>query len=292
MFGAESSLDGDCGFKHSTPIHSRRRSHDRKKTPLFGNDDNNNDDHQGRNLYQKSSLERQNSTDEIAGINHKLESSGSFIEELRRKKKNEQGLLKEKENEKSRTLNFPHLEQPVAGMDGLTLDDVEPVSTKDFVPSIKRNGITVASSKAGHNSAKYHGHDTNNRTTLHTLLQAFPTLDRSTKYHDSVTPITIETAVDLKTLIFGSAKLCFNAEWRRQGFYFSTHHGLEYGLVQEKGGPCGLLASVQAWVLCYLLLKSSETSKPNIVYIQKFVYIDLSKIIYINYIESRLISPL
>ncbi|XP_066912043.1 probable ubiquitin carboxyl-terminal hydrolase MINDY-4 [Clytia hemisphaerica] len=87
------------------------------------------------------------------------------------------------------------------------------------------------------------------------------TFDRSAKYHDDVKSITLETAIELKTLIFGNPKSSFNPEWRRQGFYFSTHPDLEYGLMQEKGGPCGLLASVQAWILRYLLF--NENGKQN-----------------------------
>ena len=260
MIGRESTLDADT-IKHSTPIHSRRRSHDKKKSPLFGNDENTDHTTKGRDLCRKPSLERQNNTNSQTPLRRDtLESSGSFIEDLRRRKKEEEGLLKEKENENSKTIFPLHLQQqPLTRMDSLTLDDIDPVAT-EIIPSIKKKGIATAVTTNAHNSAKCHGSDVTNRTTLLTLIQTSPAMDRSAKYHDSATPITLETAVDLKTLIFGSAKLCFSVEWRRQGFYFSAHQGLEYGLVQEKGGPCGLLASVQAWVLCYLL-KSSKTSK-------------------------------
>lgn len=38
----------------------------------------------------------------------------------------------------------------------------------------------------------------------------------------------------------------------KQGFFFSTVAGLEYGFVQTQGGPCGILAAVQAQFLAAL----------------------------------------
>ncbi|KAJ3292146.1 hypothetical protein HDU79_001717 [Rhizoclosmatium sp. JEL0117] len=49
------------------------------------------------------------------------------------------------------------------------------------------------------------------------------------------------------------ARSSFTEEWRGKGFVFSTNPDLAYGTVQIKGGPCGLLASVQAFVLKHLL---------------------------------------
>ncbi|XP_074607828.1 putative ubiquitin carboxyl-terminal hydrolase MINDY-4 isoform X1 [Acropora palmata] len=66
-------------------------------------------------------------------------------------------------------------------------------------------------------------------------------------------PISLETAMGLKTLIFGNGKASFAPEWRKQGFSFCDLYGLEYGIVQLKGGPCGVLASVQGFVLKHLL---------------------------------------
>lgn len=66
-------------------------------------------------------------------------------------------------------------------------------------------------------------------------------------------PITLQTAINLKTLIFGSATQCFNDEWRYQSLVFCDLPKLQYGIVQKKGGPCGVLAAVQACVLQELL---------------------------------------
>lgn len=76
-------------------------------------------------------------------------------------------------------------------------------------------------------------------------------------------PITLETAMGLKNLIFGNAKSSFTPEWRNQSFSFCDLYGLEYGIVQLKGGPCGVLAAVQAFVLKHLLFggKKGDSKK-------------------------------
>ncbi|CAN9500396.1 unnamed protein product [Ophioblennius macclurei] len=66
------------------------------------------------------------------------------------------------------------------------------------------------------------------------------------------------TAAELKTVLLGSSLGCFSAEWRNQGFTFSERFDLRYGIVQKKGGPCGVLASVQAFVLKTLLFENTE----------------------------------
>nr|XP_022286983.1 probable ubiquitin carboxyl-terminal hydrolase MINDY-4 isoform X1 [Crassostrea virginica] len=66
-------------------------------------------------------------------------------------------------------------------------------------------------------------------------------------------PITLQTAINLKSLIFGSATQCFNDEWRYQSLVFCDLPKLQYGIVQKKGGPCGVLAAIQACLLQELL---------------------------------------
>eukprot|EP00043_Microstomoeca_roanoka_P012315 m.118681 g.118681 ORF g.118681 m.118681 type:complete len:592 (-) comp15455_c0_seq2:2112-3887(-) len=66
--------------------------------------------------------------------------------------------------------------------------------------------------------------------------------------------ITAEEAVKLKRVVFGSSRAGFNEAWLKQNFVFnSTVPGLEYGLVQHEGGPCGVLAVVQAFILKELM---------------------------------------
>ncbi|XP_068091220.1 probable ubiquitin carboxyl-terminal hydrolase MINDY-4 [Hyperolius riggenbachi] len=75
-------------------------------------------------------------------------------------------------------------------------------------------------------------------------------------------PIDLQQAVGVKQLLFGSALCCFTEEWRIQSFTFSNTPPLKYGFVQKKGGPCGVLAAVQACFLKNLLFgKESDISQ-------------------------------
>ena len=75
-------------------------------------------------------------------------------------------------------------------------------------------------------------------------------------------PMDLQTAVELKTLIFGTPLQNFNDEWKLQGFTFCDLPRLKFGIVQKKGGSCGVLASVQACLLQELLF-SNKDSKPS-----------------------------
>ncbi|XP_046919255.2 putative ubiquitin carboxyl-terminal hydrolase MINDY-4 isoform X1 [Dermatophagoides farinae] len=63
-------------------------------------------------------------------------------------------------------------------------------------------------------------------------------------------PIDHDTAVvNLKRILFGNAALSIGQEWLHQYFEFDAINSqLWYGLVQHKGGPCGVLASIQAFL--------------------------------------------
>ncbi|KAG6612541.1 protein fam188b [Phytophthora cinnamomi] len=66
----------------------------------------------------------------------------------------------------------------------------------------------------------------------------------------------VPTASDVaavQQLLFGANKKTFSSHWEEQGFVFSTVRDLQYGLVQHQGGPCGILAVVQSYVLRFLL---------------------------------------
>uniref|UniRef100_A0A3Q0RYI9 Ubiquitin carboxyl-terminal hydrolase MINDY n=1 Tax=Amphilophus citrinellus TaxID=61819 RepID=A0A3Q0RYI9_AMPCI len=69
----------------------------------------------------------------------------------------------------------------------------------------------------------------------------------------------IPQVLNFLSVLLGSSLNCFSVEWRNQGFTFSDTHDLRYGIVQRKGGPCGVLASVQAFVLKKLLFENSES---------------------------------
>uniref|UniRef100_A0A8C0H694 Ubiquitin carboxyl-terminal hydrolase MINDY n=1 Tax=Chelonoidis abingdonii TaxID=106734 RepID=A0A8C0H694_CHEAB len=63
---------------------------------------------------------------------------------------------------------------------------------------------------------------------------------------------------EIKNLLFGSSLCCFSEEWKIQNFTFNSVPQLKYGIVQKKGGPCGVLAAVQACVLQQLLFGDSH----------------------------------
>ncbi|XP_045421107.1 probable ubiquitin carboxyl-terminal hydrolase MINDY-4 isoform X4 [Lemur catta] len=71
-------------------------------------------------------------------------------------------------------------------------------------------------------------------------------------------PIDLLVAKEIKTLLFGSNFCCFNEEWKLQSFSFNNTASLKYGIVQKKGGPCGVLAAVQGSVLQKLLFEGDS----------------------------------
>ncbi|XP_070584129.1 probable ubiquitin carboxyl-terminal hydrolase MINDY-4 isoform X2 [Erythrolamprus reginae] len=71
-------------------------------------------------------------------------------------------------------------------------------------------------------------------------------------------PMDLNLAKNLKVLLFGSRLGCFNEEWKKQNFTFSENPQLKYGIMQKKGGPCGVLAAVQAHVLQHLIFGDSR----------------------------------
>ncbi|CCI50048.1 unnamed protein product [Albugo candida] len=58
----------------------------------------------------------------------------------------------------------------------------------------------------------------------------------------------------IREILFSSSskRKMFGPHWEMQGFSFSNAKNLRYGLVQVEGGPCGVLAVVQAYVIRFL----------------------------------------
>ncbi|XP_029640899.1 probable ubiquitin carboxyl-terminal hydrolase MINDY-4 isoform X1 [Octopus sinensis] len=73
-------------------------------------------------------------------------------------------------------------------------------------------------------------------------------------------PIDLNTAMKLKTLILGSPNSQFSQEWAKQNLEFCSLPKLQYGIVQKKGGPCGVLAAVQAYVLLEMLFGEDKVN--------------------------------
>ena len=66
-------------------------------------------------------------------------------------------------------------------------------------------------------------------------------------------PIDLEAAIALKNLLLGGPNKLFPDGWLGQAFTFHTEAGLSFGLVQKRGGPCGALAVIQAFILKFFL---------------------------------------
>ena len=73
--------------------------------------------------------------------------------------------------------------------------------------------------------------------------------------------IDLETARELRMLLFGSTMQSFNDEWKIQSFSFCDYAKIKFGIVQKKGGSCGVLACVQAYVLLELIYANDEPPK-------------------------------
>ncbi|KAF7001759.1 hypothetical protein CFC21_017366 [Triticum aestivum] len=74
-----------------------------------------------------------------------------------------------------------------------------------------------------------------------------------------------ELAEKLWLMVFGSGvSKAVLAQWSNQGIRFSSDPETAMGLVQHEGGPCGVLATVQAYVLKYLLFFSDNLGNPEV----------------------------
>ncbi|CAD6260880.1 unnamed protein product [Miscanthus lutarioriparius] len=73
-----------------------------------------------------------------------------------------------------------------------------------------------------------------------------------------------DVAENLWAMVFGGGvSKAVLAQWSNQGIRFSSDPETTMGLVQHEGGPCGVLATVQAYVLKYLLFFSDDLSNPE-----------------------------
>ncbi|KAL1319517.1 hypothetical protein HN51_071784 [Arachis hypogaea] len=71
--------------------------------------------------------------------------------------------------------------------------------------------------------------------------------------------LSAEEANELFALVFGSeVSKGILAQWCNQGIRFSSDPETSMGLVQHEGGPCGVLAAIQAFALKYILFFRNE----------------------------------
>ncbi|KAK1435527.1 hypothetical protein QVD17_01292 [Tagetes erecta] len=74
--------------------------------------------------------------------------------------------------------------------------------------------------------------------------------------------LSSEQAQQLFSMVFGNeVSKEILAQWSNQGIRFSPDEETSMGLVQHEGGPCGVLAALQAFVLKYLLFFPQEIAR-------------------------------
>jgi hypothetical protein len=77
-----------------------------------------------------------------------------------------------------------------------------------------------------------------------------PAISKKTK----AKPLTAHNVELLNKLLFGSRESRNLPKSWRQGFIFNEKEELTFGLLQKEGGPCGVLACVQAYLIKNLVL--------------------------------------
>ncbi|MCO5608192.1 hypothetical protein L7F22_062398 [Adiantum nelumboides] len=89
--------------------------------------------------------------------------------------------------------------------------------------------------------------------------KATPSTSTQASHHVLGNPLSDTDSEKLFTVVFGSTvSKEIIMQWCHQGFRFSPDPETSLGLVQREGGPCGVLAPVQAMVLKYLLFENGE----------------------------------
>lgn len=127
-------------------------------------------------------------------------------------------------------------------------------------PSLRRNQLV--SDKAGNKPDALWLEDVEDELTKEDIVLSPP--PSMLKLQAVSKPIDLSLAKEMKTLLFGSTFCCFSEEWKLQNFSFNNTASLKYGIVQNKGGPCGVLAAVQGCVLQKLLFEEGSRTNSNL----------------------------
>ncbi|XP_061635742.1 probable ubiquitin carboxyl-terminal hydrolase MINDY-4 isoform X2 [Phyllopteryx taeniolatus] len=197
-------------------------------------------------LFRKEEEEHRQSRDELSGnsLQQKVleKSPSSAIEKLKNLEKEGQGRNDRKIIESKM--------QPNMILSEMVLDDID-----DELPEISKMSFENTATAGSSHTARPMDQHTARPMDQHTARP----MDQHT-----VRPMDQHTASELKLVLLGSSLKCFTAEWRNQGFTFSETHDLRYGMVQKKAGPCGVLASIQAFVLKKLLFENKNSSNARL----------------------------
>lgn len=144
-------------------------------------------------------------------------------------------------NDFGRQKNSNHVENSTAPSkqsqgEALEMEEIDDFDAADFEAAIRGGGLrSAAGGRTGTSTGMDHGEGGGGG----------PVADW---------PMDAATAGALRRLAFGDERQAFNAAWQRQGFAFASPlRDLGYGIIQHEGGPCGVVAAVQAQVLKELL---------------------------------------
>lgn len=86
---------------------------------------------------------------------------------------------------------------------------------------------------------------------------------------DETQGLSVQQSEQLYSMVFGpQVTKDVLSQWCNQGFRFSSEPGTSMGLVQREGGPCGVLAPIQALVLKNLLFVNEEGGGPSVNVLQ------------------------
>ncbi|GFP80192.1 protein fam188b [Phtheirospermum japonicum] len=106
----------------------------------------------------------------------------------------------------------------------------------------------------------------------------------------SDTSLSVLEADELFLMIFGNmVSKDILAQWSNQGIRFSADPETSMGLVQHEGGPCGVLAAIQAFVLKYLLFspEASDNVAQNMISNLSFRGVPVASDIFSRLSEGR-----
>ncbi|KAK3229829.1 hypothetical protein Dsin_001710 [Dipteronia sinensis] len=101
--------------------------------------------------------------------------------------------------------------------------------------------------------------ESNSSVSSSVVVKSSKYLSKERVLQSKVANLGKEDANQLFSMTFGSGvSKAILAQWSNQGIRFSSDPETSMGLVQHEGGPCGVLATIQAFVLKYLLFFPDE----------------------------------
>lgn len=133
---------------------------------------------------------------------------------------------------------------------GLVLEDVDDTSF-DETPQPAPRYSTGSSSSSSTHVMTGGLTTTGRRIGSNSTASAGRLLNSVNSIQSTIQHISPEQLRQLTTLLWGPQGSP-PASWKH-GFVFNSTPGLEWGLVQLAGGPCGVLAAVQGYILTQLM---------------------------------------